>query len=278
MPIIEYNEIETFVGENSPIWKDLLLSLGGVVVGFTLSESASWIREWKKKQKIGTSFDFEITALREPLKNQIGDIKDLKSVVVKYENVSPSLFIFKNLEFVKSLDRNIVSEYFKSKHGENNLKRTREIYNTLSVVEAEMERYNKFYEEFNIKLSANYHSYRMILTEYSRNLVDYDLLNSSQQNNDTYIISITTLFQQTVFSGGAISNIMPFEKSFHMPILNLNIKAHGHPFCEISSRHNQSALDVIMNVKIDTESFLSKLDNIEKSLKNCYERIYQEKL
>jgi len=276
MPFIEFNDIETFVGSESSLLKDLLLSLGGVVVGFVLAELASLYRKWNEKQKIGKSFDFEISALKDPLKNQINGIKDLKTAIEKYEEHSPSLFIYKNLEFVKSLDRNIVSEYFKSKHGEDNLKKTRVVYNTLSVIEAEMDRYNKFYEEFNVKLSSNYNLYRMNLTGYSRCLTNFDLSNQSIDNKDPYVVPIINLFKKYVFTGNGISNIMPFENDLHLPIVSLNIKSHGHPFYNDSSHYNQTALDIIMSVKIDTESFIGKLENIEKSLENCYAKIYQE--
>ncbi|OFX22070.1 MAG: hypothetical protein A2033_14285 [Bacteroidetes bacterium GWA2_31_9] len=278
MAIFEFNEIETIIGKDSIIWNDIFLSFGGIVLGFLLSEGKSLLNSKKEIKKIGKSFDFEIFALKYPLGKQIVAINDVKRSLSNYENITPSLFIVKNLEYVKSLDRRLVNEYLKNKYGKEDLKRIRLIYNSLNVIDLEMERYMKFYEEFNLNLNNNYNQFRSTLNEYARSSSEFNLLIKSNGEKDNYIDSIIELFKNTVFKEDVLSNIMPLESSLLEKLIPINLNNFGHPYYSTSRHLNQKAFDIIMNIKIDNQSFIRKLDNIIKSLSNCYEIIYNQKL
>lgn len=274
----EYYEVIKIVDDTTSIWKDFVLPVGCVALGFGLAEFASWSRKNKEINKVGESFDFEIDSLREPLKKQVAALKELKDTVVKYESISPALYIYKNLEFVKSLDRHLVSEYSEKKYGKENLKRTRKIYNTLIVIEAEMNRLNEFYEKFSNFLDSNYEEYRAIINRYTRTISDYDLELKKKQQTDPFIAETMKLFEETIFKASGTTDIMQFDESLHKKLIYLNIKNFGHPMYKHSSENNQNALDALMAIRIQTESFINKLNNIIKSLESSYEVLYNENI
>ena len=274
--IVEYKEVIKDAGDIMSIWKDIFLPLGGVALGFGLSEGAAWLRKKREINKIGESFDFEIESLKEPLKKQIVALGELKTTIEKYESTSPALYIYKNIEFVKNLDRHLVSEYSEKKHGKESLKRTRKIFNTLIVIEAEMDRLNEFYDKFSDFLGNNYENYRAVVNQYMRTISDYDLELKKNKKTDPFIFALMQMFNDTILNASGTTDIMQFDDRLHKKIIHLNIQYFGHPLYKDSSENNQKALDTLMAIRIETDAFVNKLNNITKSLESSYDKLYKE--
>lgn len=277
MSIFEYNSIENYIGNESSPLKDLVLSFGGVVVGFILSESATFFKRKREIERIGKAFYFEIGSIKQPLKNQVKAINELKNSLTKNENIEPSLFIFKNLEFVKTLDRHSVSEYSRNKFKKENLKRIREIYNALNVVEAELDKYVKLYENLNFKLDALYEQYSSNINEYIRSFSSFKLQPDGTNYKDNFTDSIETLFLETVLKEETKKDgIIQYKETLHKKLLELYLRNPGHAYYKISNSYNQKAFDILNNHEIEVYIFIKKLESIMNSLKRCYEKIYSE--
>ncbi|WP_276980270.1 hypothetical protein [Flavobacterium filum] len=278
MSLFNFKFIENYNGSESDTLEDVILSLSGVALGFGLSELATWWRSRKVRNKVGSSFEFEIESMREPLGFQISSIIKLDEAVANHENATTAIhFIFKNLQYITNLDRSIVAEYFErkdKKKGKENLKKVRKIFNTVSLIETEIERYQKFYDEYNEKIALEYSKYRENLNTLVRKVSDTGLKFEQNQIKDHYIEELYALIKATVFNGNQIENIMPFEDSFHKPLIHLNLKYANHALYKEMEKYNAIGIDLIISVKIHAQSFNQKLSHIIPSLKLCYDDLY----
>lgn len=277
MPFIEFKDIENFYGQDSETWKDILLSLGGVFVGFGLSEFATYLRNNRQKNRIGKSFKNEIDSLKPALEMQI---KFNKTVYInenaKYNFIPPTAFIYKNLDYLKSLDRLQVSQYSKKQFGENYLKKVRIIYNQVTVIETEMERLLRFHETFMEELTSLYSLYREISNTYSRAIAEYFMITKLKTGDDKFIDDVMALTNDTLFKQHGTDNIVQFKNSLHLKLIEIQFNNNEHPMYKTVSNYNQKALDIITTITIKTESLIKKVNTVTVSLEKAYEKIYDE--
>lgn len=276
MSFIEYKDIENFYGPDSEAWKDILLSLGGVIVGFGLSEIATFVRNKRQKDRVGKSFTNEIDALKPALVNQVSSNKTFVIEIAKYNFIAPTAFIYKNLDHVKSLDRLLVSEYCKKQYGEAHLKKVRIIYNQLTIIESEMERLVSFYESYSAELSVQYDSYRSIANKYSRSVADYFTENNLNTGDDKFVDQVMTLTKETLFTDKETENIVQFKDSLHRKLIDIEYGNNAHPIYKTVSEFNQQGIDSLTTIIIKTKAFIRKVNTITTSLGNCYQKIYDE--
>lgn len=276
MSFIEFKDIENLYGQDSETWKDVLLTFGGVIVGFGLSELATLIRNNRQKNRIGRSFNNEIDALKPALINQVASNKLFINEISKYNFIAPTAFIYKNLDHVKSLDRLLISEYCKKQFGDAHLKKVRIIYNQLTIIESEMERLLSFYENYSADLSAQYDSYRANANKYSRAVADYFTSRKLKAGDDKFVDQILTLTQETLFKQKDTENIVQFQDSLHRKLIDIEYGNNGHPFYKTVTDFNQQGIDILTTITIKTNSFIRKVNTITSSLENCYQKIFDE--
>ena len=277
MGLFEYNHIETLIGKDTPLWLTLIIAVSGVIVGFCLSEYAAWKRKIRQIKFVGKTFEFEINALKEPLKKQIEALEILKEAVKKHERINPSIYFYKNLVFIKSLDRLLVVSYYKMKKGDESYKTIRDIYNALSCIEIEIDRFMEFYNEFNENLSKNYLLFQDTLNSFTRSVLMVKKIN--EDIPDLYISNLFNLFKENVTKeGGEISNILHYREPFLLDISKLNLNNAKHPYFVHSQIYTQNCYDIISRVVKDSESLVFNTEIIKKSLIDNYEKIYKEKL
>lgn len=276
MPFIEFKVIENFYGQDSEIWKNVMLTLGGVIVGFGLSELATLIHKNRQKNRIGKSFNNEIDAIKPALINQVSSNKLFLKEISKYNFIEPTAFIYKNLDHVNSLDRLIVSEYCKKQFGDAHLKMVRIIYNQLTIIETEMERLLNSYENYSAELSAQYESYRANSNKYIRTVADYSISNKLKSGDDMFVDQIMTLTQETLYKHNETGNIVQFQDSLHRKLIDITYGNNGHPLYKTVTDFNQQGIDILTTITIKTNSFLKKVYIITTSLENCYQKIFNE--
>lgn len=274
--MFEFNNIENFYGQDSPLWKDLLLSFGGVALGFGLSEFANWIRNNRLKERVGKSFQNEVDSLKPALVNQVEANRLYLQELQKYHFISPTIYIHKNLDHVKSLDRLLVAEYCKKTFGQEYLKKVRTIFNQLSVIETEIDRLIRFHENFGADLSTQYALYRENANKYTRAVADYFTGKKLKTGDDPFVDSIMTLTQETLFKDRNSDDIIQFQDKLHLKIIELEYGKNDHPLYRTITEFNQTGLDIISSILIKNASLIRKVQIITRSLENCYKKIYEQ--
>ena len=271
MALFEIYEIDKYIGqESSTILKDIFL----VAFGFGLAEGANWLRKRGQVTKIGESFDLELASLKDALKKQIAENKSHSELIINYNGEPPTFYIFKNLDFVKSLDRHSVNEYYRLRKKKADPKQLRSIYNSFNVIEAELERLMKFYEEYNFKVSSFYREYMQIANRFARSMGDFEVKNSGALQNDEFFRTVATLLKSTLFAEKTIENIMPFEESLHRKLIS--IVTHTHLLYPEMIEFNHKGIDIIAKIKLDTDNYKKRVDNLTVSLERCYKSMFNE--
>lgn len=276
MIFTEVKVFEIFYLQESDTWKDVLLSFGGVGIGFGLSEFATFTRNNRQKNRIGKSFQNEIDSLKPSLANQIKSNKAFLIEINNYNFISPTAFVYKNLDFVKNLDRLQVSEYYKKEFSEDYLKKIRSIYNNLIIIETEMERLLSFYETFTSDLGIQYELYRVNANKYSRAVADYFSENKLKTGDDLFLDKLMNLTNETFFQQKGTNDIIQFKESLHMKLFEIEFGHNNHPLYKTVSEFNQNGFDIITTILTKTSSFSNKVKTINLSLDRSYKRMYDE--
>jgi hypothetical protein len=261
-----------------PTITNILLSFGGVVLGFILSEGGNKWRIRRQRIKIGETFDLELASLKDALKNQIIHNKFYSEKIKVFSHTPPTFYIFKNLDFVKSLDRHVVNEYYRLEKKNTDQKKIRVIYNSFNVIEAELERFMSFYEDYNSKISTLYHKYNEYGNTFVRSMGDFYIKNKETIKDDTFFNELSGLVKSTLFgNNGAIDDIMPFEDSLHTKLISLETQ-HTHPLREEMTVFNRKGRDIISTIKSDSDNYKKRVDNLTLSLENCYKKVFGEEI
>jgi len=275
---MDVNFIDNYTGSDSGTLTNIVLSFGGVVLGFLLSEGGNKWRIRKQRMKIGETFDLELASLKDALKNQIVHNKSYSEKITAFSHTPPTFYIFKNLDFVKSLDRHVVNEYYRLEKKNTDPKKIRVIYNSFNVIEAELERFMSFYEDYNGKISILYNQYKEYGNSFVRSMADFHIKNEATIKDDAFFNALSSLVKATLFgTKGTIDDIMPFEDSLHVKLISLETQ-HTHPLREEMTAFNRKGRDIISTIKSDSDNYKKRVDNLTISLENCYKKVFNEEI
>ncbi|MDQ3111381.1 MAG: hypothetical protein M3R17_15955 [Bacteroidota bacterium] len=261
----------TIIDETAP-WAEILLSLGGVVLGFVLSEGVSFCRRRREINKEGESFDFEITSLKDPLTKQIEELNRLINELGTFIYNPTTIFLFKNLEFIKNTDRHKLNSYYEKKHGTDSLKKLRTINNNVVVIDAEISRFDLSYKEYSTQMGILYSDFNEASNKFVRALGAFH--QQEKNRNDAYLKAIMELAAATVLSRKEKDNIMLLRDSLHERLMGMDYENSTHFLHGTISNFNQEGLDALNAINMQTNSFIRKVTVINTSLQGCLTQLF----
>lgn len=258
-------------------WKTIISSVIGIIIGFSLSEFSTWIKSRNTKKKTVETFSKELEAIKSALREQINSNIEFISGLEDYKFKNPRIAIGSNIEFVKEIDRLVISNYYESKLKDKQLKKIRSIYNHLNVIEFEMFRTQQFLEDFNKIADEKHDTYMASIDKIIRYLGKFREGNIVDiKTSDPSKYKLLKLVEIEILKKKNSPDIIPFQQSFHEPLFMFCITNKEHKEIDINYLNdlNTVSYDILKRYKIKMDGFKSKMKVINESLERCYEKIY----
>jgi hypothetical protein len=265
MPIVELNNIETAIDEGSSII-DVVIALSGVVLGYGLSEITSWYRRKLNREKVGRLFVLEVIGLEQQLNKQIEHFEELVKDTERATPIKATLYISDGVKFISEIDRLTVQDYFDKENNSITPEEIRKIYNCVTVVRMEANRFQDILATYNGKMSKHYENYKTAVDLISRSLADYRLKNSNAIALDPIVLPAIELFDKQFYRQPPGEVLNEMTDRFHLPFMDLLLKDHKHELYDELSRFNQDALDCINGTMSVSEWMGRQLKVVNTSL------------
>ena len=252
--------------------KEIILSLGGVVTGFVLSEGATFIRSYREVTREGEAFDFVVSSMKPVIEKQIKLLNRFHSELTENKNTLPEITIMKDPNRA-NIDRHKVVKYYSRKKDKKealrllNLKMYR-----LDLLELEIERYKKYSEEFSVEANAITVKYFSELDKLTRKVADFAHRMGKDSANDEYYLQVWKIANSVadIIGEGIIDTKIPI----HDKLFELYEKGSGHSLQIAVRDFNIEGLKTIGEMMNLNDAFAKTTLLIKDGIEQCYKDIY----
>jgi hypothetical protein len=249
--------------------KEIVLTFGGVIIGFVLSEGANSIRTYKEVTRAGKSFDYEVSAFKPILQMQVGHLKNFYKEVQDYVQASPKITIIKN-ESYAHIDREKVVRYYSRKEEISEALRLFNLkINRIWVVESEIERFLKYYQDFATKVDLLLVKYSSISNRFFHVVAEYC---RESKGLDEY--AATVMNEALKYCKEIIYNIVVHKVTLHKNLFDMDSKNRTHVLHNPIRNLLEDGGLVIEEMEAINKDFLDAINSITTTLENCYLDMY----
>jgi hypothetical protein len=278
LTIFEYNYIETLVGNPSSAW-DWIKPLAGVVVGFGLKYGFDKHEEFEKRKITAETFQYEMKSFEQPIKKQIVMLKMFRQAVNDGKSSTLSNFLKLKFGTIKQLNRLDLVHYFIKKRG----KTTSYIstaYNSIELLESEMERLEKNIDEYingaNSEMNFYYSHLRQI---YKIDLNYYAAIEKEQVKSSEIDKEEQALFEKYFLNMSiSVNYLITLKDTFHNELTSLLSGAPRAEYYNSIREFNVQGIAIINKLLHLKATHLTFLQQVEEAFLRIYNRMYEKEI
>jgi hypothetical protein len=252
--------------------KEIVLTFGGVIIGFALSEGANYIRSYKDITAEGEAFDFHIKATQPVIKEQVERLRAFASKVRKYERAIPVMLMMENQ--TPSIDIIKVTKYYKRKKPHRDRGAMRLVYlrkDRLAVVEHEIGRITGCFTMFNEEIDPILLRYTNAANKFIDSVNEYYLNRKEDDEYSTTIYKIVRDLESTLSH-----NIVALKDSVHTDLIALNAQNPRHILNKAIKDFDYEGTQAIADMESHSKQFAITIEMLTDTIEQCYNDMYIE--
>ncbi|CAN5871825.1 hypothetical protein BH11BAC7_BH11BAC7_14260 [soil metagenome] len=254
--------------------KEIVLSFGGVIIGFTLSEGTNYLRAYKEITAEGEAFDFQITAMQAIIKEQVERLRLFSSKVRNYERAFPVIMIMED-QTIDCDIRKVIKFYGRRKvirdRGAMRLVYLRK--DRLEVVVHEIKRVKECFKLFNEEIDPVLVRYTNAANSFIDQVKEY-YLNHKKGGGEyaTAILKIVKDIENTL-----THNIVALKDSVHANLIVLDGTNRGHELHDAIKKFDYEGTEAIADMENYSKEFAITVEMLTDTIEQCYHDIYETK-
>lgn len=172
MPFIEFNQIETQVGNSNPLQG--LYTLLGVVIGFGLTRLYQFLNKRKSISDTGRLYNFYIESVKGDFEAQIKDIERYSKEVKKNKqsiSILDGVFIF---DFFEKINILLLIEYFKKNKVLNYIEKANNLFDSFNFGKNEIKKLPNIVSEYEVAYIAFEEEFYDYLIQFEKDVKFYE--------------------------------------------------------------------------------------------------------
>lgn len=252
--------------------KEIVLTFGGVAIGFALSEVATFVKSRRETTKQGKAFEFEFFSLQPLLKTQIHNFESTYKGIETSDNAPLNISIFKYIQ-AQHFDYHKLVQYHSRKDKKKAFEIIKNRLSSLQTIEAEIDRFREYYEKYADKRDEISSKYANVAKEFFRTVDSHGKLVNSENKVDVLATDLRKLLLAVLFDTPTLS-LPPLKETLHRVVDQLTATDLSHPLKKEIDKFNSVGFDLITDYEAETTIYLGAMLPIITNLKVMYNDLY----